>query len=120
LKTIHQSIYVSLSQLYLDTELSDSELELMVSEFKNSGYDLSAIKEIDLFEVFPVLQTNLMVPAGVWDGFDEDWLIKECEWRKKKKWWFLYRLWIRFYNVLFYWMRKDYWIKLEAIWSEAQ
>ncbi len=120
MKNIHQGIYISLSRLYLDTELSDAELELMVIKFKSSKYDLSIIKEIDLFEVFPVLQTNLIVPAGVWDGFDEEWLIKECEKRKKKKRWILYRLRIRLYNAFFYWMRKEYWTKLELMWQSMQ
>ncbi len=47
--------------------------------FLNSDLHISELKEIDLYEVFPVLKGNLMSVAGEWNGFDEKWLKESCE-----------------------------------------
>lgn len=106
-------IWLALSELYLDTELSTNDFERLVAVFKKSGFELNEIREIDLFEVFPVLQTNLLSVAGEWVGFDKDWLFRECQkgWEKRQN--LIYRLRCRIFNRMYYWMRKEYWQELE-------
>jgi hypothetical protein len=78
-------IWIALSNLYLDTELQDSDYNDMVSKFIESPYSLNEIKKINKHEVFPVLKTNLISVAGVWEGFDEAWLINKIESKLKKR-----------------------------------
>jgi len=72
------SLWVALSEFYIDTELSKDDLIRIARIFKNSEYELIVIKEIDLFEVFPALQYNLLSPVPDWAGFDESCLVDKC------------------------------------------
>lgn len=78
-------IWIALSNLYLDTELQDADYEDMVSKFIKSPYSLNEIKQINKHEVFPVLKANLVSVAGVWEGFDEAWLINKIENKLKNR-----------------------------------
>jgi hypothetical protein len=62
--------------LFLDTELTDRDCEFIAKKVLKSGYTPSEIKTILWFEVFPVLESNLLDPAGVWAGFPRDWLLE--------------------------------------------
>ncbi|MBP8915540.1 MAG: hypothetical protein KBF42_08605 [Chitinophagales bacterium] len=106
-------IWIAISEFYLDTELSESDISRITSILKSSNLDLKILKQIDLYEVFPVLQANLLSPAGVWDGFEENWLLSCCEksyYKRKNK---LYRLNCKMRNYFRYWMRKKYWDAVE-------
>ncbi len=107
-------VWNALSELYLDTELSTSDFERIAIILKQSGYTLSQLKEIDLLEIFPLLQTNLYSPAGVWDGFDSDWLFLNCKKNYKKRQNWFHKLKCRFWNIFSYSMREDYWNAIES------
>ncbi len=102
-----------MSEFYLDTELTSEDFDRIAVIFQNSGFTLKDLKEIDLFEVFTLLQPNLFSVAGVWAGFDEDWLLVECEIRYRRRRNILHRLNCKFWNIFFYWMRRDYWEQIE-------
>jgi hypothetical protein len=115
-----KKIWIALSELYLDTELTREDFDRISNTFLHSGLELSDIKKIDLLEVFPVLQTNLLSVAGVWAGFDEEWLLSECTkcyYRSKN---IFYRLICKFFNFFFYWMRRDYWNQIEKRMIKAK
>lgn len=78
-------IWIALSNLYLDTELQDADYKNMVSKFIESPYSLNEIKKINKHEVYPILKANLVSVAGVWEGFDETWLISKIESKLKKR-----------------------------------
>ena len=111
---IRRPVWLALSEFYLDTELTEMDFEQIAGIFNQSGLDRETIKEIDLYEVFPLLQWNLLSAAGVWNGFDEEWLFSNCErlYHKRNNW--FHRLQIKFWNKRFYWMRKDYWQRVDA------
>jgi hypothetical protein len=109
-----------LSEFYLDTELGLDDFIRIKKVFDSSGLSLDEIRKIDLFEVFPLLQTNLLAPAGAWAGFDEPWLTIECTKRYKRRRFLLYRLACKFWNRLFYWMRKRYWLEIENLSQSIQ
>lgn len=67
-------VWLALSALWLDTELDDGDLRHIADVLRASGYGLPALRDIYLFEVAPVVGGNLHAPAGVWEGFDPDWL----------------------------------------------
>ena len=108
-------VWAALSEFYLDTELMDEDHKRIAQVFRNSGFDLQAIKDMDTYEVFPLLQPNLLSVAGEWGMFDQEWLFSECQKNFKKRNSWFYQIKTKFYNNRFYWMRKDHWDKIELL-----
>lgn len=103
-----KAVWQALSDLYLDTELSEAQLEGIYQTLKSSGFSLKEIEFINLNEVAPVLQSNLLSVAGEWTGFDQEWLTAAITRRLGRPIWYQ-----RFTNMLFRSFRKsltaDYW-----------
>ncbi len=108
-----KKIWIELSEFYLDIELTSEDFDRISKTFLESGIELSEIKRIDLIEVFPLLQLNLLSAAGEWAGFDEEWLIAECTKKYNRRKNIIYILNCKFWNIFFYWMRRDYWNQIE-------
>lgn len=106
-------IWNSISEFYLDTELQDSDYESIINTFLNSDLHISELKEIDLYEVFPVLKGNLISVAGEWNSFDETWLKDACAkaYFKRKNSFFKWKT--KFYNRFLYSLRNDHWTEIE-------
>ena len=71
----------ALSFLFLDTEVRDALPSAAVTLIE-VGYHRNEIEAIFLDEITPVLHSNLKQVAGVWSGFDLDWLASEIGKRK--------------------------------------
>jgi len=69
-------VWAALSELWLDTELDENQLRGIAQVLIDSGFDSAKLRQIYLYEVAPVVYRNLLIPAGNWSGFDEDWLYK--------------------------------------------
>ena len=67
-------VWSVLSELYLDTELDESDHERICSVLVRSKYSALQLEEILYRELHPVLFGNLLSVAGEWAGFDEQWL----------------------------------------------
>jgi hypothetical protein len=80
-----QPVWAALSELWLDTELSEEDLGRISGVMRRSGYGLDELREIYLFEVAPVVSPNLLCLAGEWAGFDEGWLFAEATKRARKR-----------------------------------
>ncbi len=106
-------VWLALSEFYLDTELQEADFEHIATVIKRSPYTLAEAKQIDKYELFPVLQANLLSVAGVWDGFDEDWLIEAATKQAKRPTW-AKQIAVTPFHRLFRWMTADYWQQLEA------
>lgn len=106
-------IWIALSDFYLDTELQESDFLQLAQKIIESPYSLEEVKEINKYEVFPVLRPNLLSVAGEWTGFNEEWLVNaivaSIENRTTAK-----KLEIDTAYIVFNWMCKDYWKKLES------
>ena len=76
-------VWLALSELWLDTELTQDDLRRMA--MKKSGYRVPQLRDIYLFEVAPVVFPNLLVVAGEWAGFDEEWLFTEVARRARNR-----------------------------------
>lgn len=99
-------VWVALSRFYLDTELSDQELTHIRDVFASSGYSIDEIQEIERNEVRCAIGVNLLGVAGVWSGFDEEWLCNEiirCLAKGGASWW--QRIWLRDSLTERYWAR---------------
>jgi len=107
------SIWNSISEFYLDTELQDEDYDTITKTFLNSDLHITEIKDIDLYEVFPVLKGNLLSIAGVWNGFDENWLKEHCTkaYFKRNNSFFKWKT--KLYNQFLYSMREDHWTEIE-------
>ncbi len=108
-----KAIWIALSEFYLDIELSDEDFDRTSEIFNASGFSIKELKEIELFEVFPFLQINLYDVAGVWEGFDEDWLIVECTKRYNQRNNTFYRMKCKCWNILSSGMTTRYWKQIE-------
>lgn len=64
-------VWIALSELWLDTELTDRDLEHIAAIMVESGFSVATLRQIYLTEVAPVVSFNLLCVAGVWTGFDE-------------------------------------------------
>jgi hypothetical protein len=78
-------VWAALSDLWLDTELTENDLQRIAGVMKRSGYNIVELRDIYLFEVAPVVFLNLLTVAGEWAGFDEEWLFAEATKRAKKQ-----------------------------------
>lgn len=71
---IRKPVWSALSELWLDTELQESDLNRVAEIMFESGYSFEELREIYEKEVAPVVYMNLLSPAGEWAGFDNEWL----------------------------------------------
>jgi hypothetical protein len=68
-------IWVLLSELYLDCQLSNADYNYIANKIIESPYSFQEVFWINKYEIFPVLKSNLLNGVGVWSGFDENWLV---------------------------------------------
>ncbi len=78
-------VWKAISELWLDTELSDFGYKQIALVFSESPYDLADLECIAFEEVAPILYLNFYTPAGAWDGFDPVWLEEQIIKRSRKK-----------------------------------
>ncbi|GJM31604.1 MAG: hypothetical protein DHS20C18_06050 [Saprospiraceae bacterium] len=114
---IRKQVWKAISAFYLDTELQEGDYIYLIKVFKKSGLSLIELKAIDLYEVFPILQYNLLGVAGVWDAFEEVWLFEKCLKNHHRRNTQIFRGAVTFMNAFCYWMRKDHWQKIEELWN---
>ena len=67
-------LWIALSELWLDTELSSVDLERIARVMADSALTIEELRDVYLLEVAPVVSPNLLTVAGEWAGFDEEWL----------------------------------------------
>jgi len=78
-------IWSALSELFLDTNLEAPDIERISKRLAESPYPTQKIEEILRFEVTPPLKWNMMVVAGEWAGFDDDFLCERISPRIDRK-----------------------------------
>jgi len=69
-------IWRALSELYLDTELTNEVYSYIAYQLQATDFSLEEINQINSYKVFPALQTNLLSVAGIWSGFHKEHLIE--------------------------------------------
>lgn len=69
-------VWQALAQLYLDSDI-DYALPGIAATLAAAPYSVAQLHDILRYEVNPVLHWNLQAAAGVWSGFDADWLERE-------------------------------------------
>ncbi|MBK1894540.1 DUF7079 family protein [Chryseobacterium paridis] len=111
-------VWEALSELYLDTELQDSDFQYVIRILVKSPFTFEEIKKIDQYEVFPVLFSNLLIPAGEWAGFDGKRLAKNImNWIGSRSQLDIFA--IKCIYVLYEPINKAYWEKLEEMYNQT-
>ena len=78
-------VWLALSDVFLDPDTALSRA-WRVSELARSPYSVTELEDILVFEVYPVCGPNLWSVAGVWAGFDADWLEVRIVARLASRW----------------------------------
>ena len=68
--------YIALSDLFLDTVI---DVDCVASALRPLHIPSSTLYDMLRYDLFPILYPNLISVAGVWDGFDEVWLLSRIE-----------------------------------------
>lgn len=110
-------IWIALSDFYLYNELQDLDFKHIASKIKESPFTFEKVKQIDKEEIFPVLHFNLLDVAGVWSGFQEEWLVSEIAKKLQKRTWYSSFI-IKIKYAKLKWMYSDSWEKLEAAYQK--
>jgi len=67
-------VWEAMSDLFLDTELTEGCYRWIARRVVESGYSPAEIRAILWDEVYPVAESNLRHPAGAWAGISVEWL----------------------------------------------
>ncbi len=79
-------VWRALSDLYLDTDVSTFYAHIAETLAK-SPFSLDALHDILLEDVHPALYGNLLIVAGEWAGFEDEWLLPRiAEVRRRPRW----------------------------------
>ncbi|MCE9638512.1 MAG: hypothetical protein K8T90_22655 [Planctomycetes bacterium] len=105
-------VWVALSELWLDTELTTADLERIARVLADSGLSIAELRQVYLVEVAPVVAPNLLSVAGEWAGFNEEWLCSRIvrnlrdRPRRTRFWsWFPLTRWPMIYATERHWTR---------------
>ena len=82
-----RSVWLALSELYLDTELDGSRLDAIAAALATTSYSLMELDHIRTREVRPILWHSGSTPAGPWEAYDPEWLIAAIERRLARPRW---------------------------------
>jgi hypothetical protein len=96
-----------LSELFLDTELTEKTLHSIGKELRASPYTWEQLEYILWREVYPVCIWNLRVVAGEWAMFDGEWLEQQILARERMR----FRLPPRFFTGK--WMIAEEWLHVK-------
>lgn len=73
---------IILSELFLDTELTQLALNHIISSLRPLGIPVPTLEHMLRYDVFPILSPNLLSITGEWQGVDEDWLLQGVQARR--------------------------------------
>ncbi|MDR6921108.1 MULTISPECIES: hypothetical protein [Chryseobacterium] len=110
-------VWKALSELYLDTELQESDFHYVALTFFKSPFTFEEIRKIDQYEVFPVLFFNLLDPAGEWAGFEEKRLVKNIiSWLGSRSQLDIFAL--KCIYPIYEPINRSYWKKLKEVYNQ--
>lgn len=72
----------ALSCLFLDIEPTPYEIDSIAASLRPLNIPSATLGRMLRYDVFPILYSNLLSVAGIWDSLDEDWLLDQVERRR--------------------------------------
>jgi hypothetical protein len=115
-----EPVWCVLSELYLDTELDDAGLAPMAAILAQSPYSIDELRQIELWEVAPVVWSNALSVAGTWSGFDEGWIRAECAMRARQRSFTLRVAVFLGFGLLVRSLTGQYWARLDRMIGAAR
>lgn len=82
LTPLEKKACIALSYLFLDTEKTTKEIDTIATSLRSLNIPSHTLGCILRHDVFPILYPNLLSVTGVWEGFDENWLLGQVETRR--------------------------------------
>lgn len=82
LSEIEKSACITLSDLFLDTEIDAERVNLMAASLRALGMPASTLEQILRRDLCPILYPNLLSITGEWSGFDPEWLLDQVASRR--------------------------------------
>lgn len=73
---------ITLSDLFLDTEVSPAWMDRMAASLHSLNLPIEQLDGIVRNDLFPALYPNMLSVAGTWGGFDENYLLGEVQRRR--------------------------------------
>jgi hypothetical protein len=108
-------LWRALANFYLDTE-TDMCTAAAVDAATKSNFSSAEVEAILRWEVRPALYTNLLSVAGVWSGWDEEWLRNQMTASIGRREWL--RIW-PFRWLCRNWFMPDEWQEVQAAISNS-
>ncbi|GBF40624.1 DUF7079 family protein [Leptospira johnsonii] len=113
MKTSERTVlWVVFSELYLDTALQEEDYSRIALVIAKSPFSIEDAKRIDKYEVFPLLQWNLLSAGGIWDSFDHKWLVESISKSFERRGRFGHFV-VKIFYFIFEWMHKDAWQRIQ-------
>lgn len=87
-----EQLWIAMSDLWLDQDLHEYQLEYIASVVRDSDLDEAELDDVFVLELAPFLGVNNMSVAGEWAGFDEEWVceqarIRHAKYRRRDRFW---------------------------------
>lgn len=108
-------LWQAFSDLWLDNELQEFEIDHIVNLMKQSDYDFNELESIFYNEVAPAVYKNTFSMTGEWAGFEAEQLFQSIiENIKKQESNFIYKFWVKSFagKYLMTKMVEDDWNKI--------
>lgn len=83
---MEQLAILELSDIFLDRDLETMELTYIAHRLLEIGFNDDKIRNLVVCDLFPVLWSNLVSVAGIWDMFEPAWLLDRVDGRRRS-WW---------------------------------
>lgn len=78
-------VWKAMADHFLDTE-TRHDIPLTALRCVQAGLTMDEARDVWRYEVTPAVGLNLMLVAGEWAAWDEDWLVERIR-RVRKRWW---------------------------------
>ena len=79
-----KQLWIAMSDLWLDSELSEEWLRQIAEVVAGSGLDEDELDQVFKYELAPFLGGNHLITAGEWQGFDPQWVCEQAKVRQGK------------------------------------
>ena len=79
-----ERLWIAMSDLWLDTDLDESQLTSIAQVVREVRPTEAQLDEIFALELAPFLGWNNLSVAGVWSGFDPEWVCSEARRQARK------------------------------------
>ena len=107
-----KAVWEAIANIFLDSQLSEDEMNLIIKTLKDSGFNFHDLYEIYADEVAPVFHLNLLVTAGAWGIWSDEDLaqIKPMTY----KWYHKLPLVLTFRRFIYTWSSIESWKEIET------